>query len=84
MGKNGGSDNVAPEPGWIVVAFVQRMSDDRPLAASNPFAQQRGLAKAGRRGDEGELAVQARVQLLDQAWTRDQFWPGRGDIEFGL
>ena len=26
-------------------------------AVGNPFAQQRGLAKAGRGGDEGELAV---------------------------
>ena len=34
--------------------------------------------------EEGQLAVQASVQPLDQARTRHQFGPGGGDIEFGL
>jgi hypothetical protein len=48
------------------------------------MAQQRGLAIASRSGDEGKLAVEARVQPLDQAEARDQFWPDGGDIEFGF
>ena len=64
-----GNDGVVPETGRDVVASVQRMSDDRPLAASNPFAHQRGLTKAGRRGDEGQFAAQARggvaISLMD-------------------
>ena len=79
-----GNDGVAPEMGRVVVASAQRMPDDRPLAASNPFAQQRGLAKACWGGDRGELAVQPRVQPLDQAWTRHQLWPNGGDIELGF
>jgi len=42
------------------------------------------LAKAGRGGDEGQFAVQPRVQSLEQARARDQVGPDRGDIEFGL
>jgi hypothetical protein len=84
-----GNDGVAPEMRRVVAAFVQRMSDDRPLAASNPFAQRRRLAKSGRGADEGELAgkaaaspQQARGQSLDQARTRHQGWARRRDIEF--
>jgi hypothetical protein len=50
-----GNDGVVPEPDRVVVASVQRMSDDRPLAASNPFAHQRGLTKAGWGRDEGQF-----------------------------
>jgi hypothetical protein len=38
------------------------------------MAQQRRLAIASRSGDEGELAVEARVQPLDQARTQHQLW----------
>ncbi len=48
-----------------------------------PLAQQRRLAKPGRRGDEGQIAVQARVQSFDQARARDQGGARRRDIEFG-
>jgi hypothetical protein len=80
-----GSDQVGQEASQVVVAFVQRKPGDtraRP-AASDPFAQQRRLAKAGWCGDEGQLAVKPRVQLLDQAGTRDQLWADGWDIEFG-
>jgi hypothetical protein len=76
-----GSDGVAPEMGRVVVAFVQRMSHDRPLVASSPFAYQRGLAKAGRGRDESQFVVESCVQSLDQARARHQLWPGGGDIE---
>jgi len=77
-------DAVGPKTGRVVVVFVQRDPGDGPLGARGPFAQQRGLAKAGRRGDEGELAVQTRVQPLDQARARHQACPDRGNVEFGL
>jgi len=43
----------------------------------DPFAQQRGLAKAGRGGDEGELALvkESRVQPFEQARARNQPCP---------
>ena len=50
-----GNDGTAPEIGQVVVAFVERMSDDRQLAASNPFVQQRRLAKACWGGDERQF-----------------------------
>jgi hypothetical protein len=43
-----------------------------------------GLAKAGRRGDEGELAMEARIQPLVQAWAGNKSWSGGGNVEFGL
>ena len=48
-----------------------------------PLAQQRGLTKPGRGGDEGELAVQPRVQPFNQARARDQIGTWWRDIEFG-
>ena len=74
---------VRPEARRVIVPFVQREPGDGPPAAGGPLAQQRGLAKAGRGGDEREFAVQARVQPLDQARTRDQLGPDGGDIQFG-
>jgi len=67
-----GNDGVAPEIGQVVVAFVQRMSDDRPQAAGYSFAQQRRFAKAGWGGDQGQLAMDVRVQLPNQARARRQ------------
>ena len=72
------------EANVVVVALVQREPGDGVLAANDPFAQQRRLAKAGRRGDEGELAVEARVQRLNQARARHQVGARWRDIEFGL
>jgi hypothetical protein len=64
-----GTDGVALEVGRVVVASVQRMSDDRPLAASDPLAQHRGLAEAGWDRDERQFAVQSRVQPLDAGYS---------------
>ena len=80
---------VEPVSGRIVVPFVQRELSDasfwfEPPAAGDPSAEQRRLAKAGWGGDQGQLAMDARVQSLDQARARHQLWPDRGDMEFGL
>jgi hypothetical protein len=52
-----GNDGVAPEMGRVVVASVQRMSDDRPLAASNPFASSADAA-----------ATQRSLQRVQRRW----------------
>jgi hypothetical protein len=61
MGRSARSDSVAPELGWVVVAFIQQEPGDGPPIASNPLAQQRRLAETGRGGDERQFAVQARI-----------------------
>jgi len=70
-----GSDKVGPETSWVVVAFIQREPGDGPPTASDPFAQQRRLAKAGRGGDERQLALKARGQPFEQTWARHQPCP---------
>ena len=49
----------------------------------NPFAQQRGLAKASRGRDKRELALQSLVQPLNQPGSRDQLGPDGRDMDFG-
>jgi len=44
-----------------IVAFVERW----PGAVMDPFAQQGGFAETGRGGDEGEPAMEPRIQLLN-------------------
>ena len=78
------SNEISPKAGRIVVPLIQREPGDGTLAAVDPFAQQRGLAEACRGGDEGELAVQASVQPLEQARARDEVGSGWRNIELGL
>ena len=75
-------DEVSQKAGGVVIPFVQRQPGDRSLATGNPFADQRGFAKPGGGRDEGQFAVQALVQPLDQAGAEDNFRPRRGDIKF--
>ena len=49
----------------------------------NPCADQRGFSKAGGGRDEGQRAVQARVQPRDQPWAGDCARAGRGDKQLG-
>ena len=51
------SDEVRQKAGGVVIPFVQRQPGDRSLATGNPFADQRGFAKAGGGRDEGQLAA---------------------------
>ncbi len=67
----------------IIVAFVQRDPGEGSPAATDPFAKERGLAEAGRRGDERELAVKPCIQPFKQARARHQLWWDRGNMEFG-
>ena len=49
-----------------------------------PITDQGGFAKSGRGGDEGQLAVQALVQSLNQVGARDKPRAGLRDIKLGL
>ena len=48
---------------------------------TEPICYQRRLAKPGRGGEQRQLAMQARVQPLDQARPRHQLRPDRRSIE---
>ena len=66
-------DQVGQEAAGVAVAFVERQPRRRSPAARDPFADQGGLAKAGRSGDQGQLVAgsEAFVQPLDQSRTED-------------
>ncbi len=77
-------DEVSQKAGGVVIPFVQRQPGDRSLATSDPFADQRGFAKAGGGRDEGQFTArrQALVQPLDQAGAGDNFGRGGGIYSF--
>ena len=72
------SDEVSQKAGGVVIPFVQRQPGDRSLATGDPFADQRGFAKAGGGRDEGQFTMQALVQPLDQAGAEDNVRTGVG------
>jgi hypothetical protein len=74
---------VGEEPRRVVVSLVQRQPGAGVSACGDPFAHQGCLAKSGRRGDEGELAMQSVVQLVEQAGAGDDQRPDRGNVELG-
>jgi hypothetical protein len=45
-------DEISQKAGGIVIPFVQRQPGGQLFAAGEPFADQRGFAKAGRGRDE--------------------------------
>ena len=83
-----GRDQVGQEAAGVAVAFVERQPRHRSPAARDPFADQGGLAEAGRSGDQGQPVAgsEAFVQPLDQSRTEDDpcaatvgcraWWPG--------
>ena len=79
------SDEVSQKAGGVVIPFVQRQPGDRSPATGDPFADQRGFAKAGGGRDEGQFAARREtlVQPLDQAGAEDNVRPRWGDIKFG-
>ena len=60
-------DEVGQKAGRVVIPCVQRQPGHGPAATGDPGADQRGFAKAGGGRDEGQLAVQPRVEPLEQA-----------------
>ena len=75
------SDEVSQKARGLVVPFVQRQPGGRSPAAGDPFAEERGLAEAGRGGDEDQSVVRTLVQPLDQAGAQDGSRLVRWDIE---
>jgi hypothetical protein len=86
-----GSKQVDQKAGWVVVVLIEREPGDGygrgcPAHCSDPFSDQRGLAKAGRGGNEGQhagkpaLRWQPRIQPLHQAWARYQLGPDGRNI----
>jgi len=49
------SDEVSQKSCGVVIPFIQRQPGDRSLATGDPFADQRGFAKAGGGGDKVSL-----------------------------
>nr|HET6903142.1 hypothetical protein [Ktedonobacteraceae bacterium] len=59
-----------------------RQPGGRSLDSRDPFADQRGFAKAGGCRDEGQLAVQALVESREQAGAADHVRSKRREIQF--
>ena len=80
------SDEVSQKACRVVIPFVQREPGHRPLVTGNPFADQRGFAKAGRGGDEGEFVTKLKtlIEPFDQVGAWDQVRPQWRDIQFRL
>ena len=60
-------DEVVEEDDQIIVALIQREPGVRMAAGRQPVAEQRGLAIAGRRGDERQWVLQTTVETLPYA-----------------
>ena len=79
-------DEVSQKAGGVAIPFVQRQPGGRsyraPAGRGEPFADQRGFAKAGRGRDQRQFAVQTLVQPLDQAGAGDNLGARWGDKEF--
>jgi len=74
---------MAPEPGRVVIAGIQRQPGRRPLGAPDPFGQQDGLAVAGRRADQDEPLSPGLVEPLRQPRARHQIGPQSGHVQLG-
>ena len=57
-----GSDEIRHEARRVVVAPIQRQPGDAQSTIGDPFAEQGGLAKAGRGREEDQPAGQAPVE----------------------
>lgn len=71
-------EEVSQKACGVAIPFVQRQPGGRTLGPGEPFADWRGLTKAGWGGDEGQSAVQTLVKLLDQARSEDDSRLGWG------
>ena len=83
-------DEVSEETDRIAIPLVEgKPGDSRGwgmggLHSLNPLADQRGLAKAGWRRKERQLAFgKCMVKLLDQSWTSNKIGAGGRDVELG-
>jgi hypothetical protein len=77
------SGHIAPEPGRVVVAFVQRQPGDRLPAAVGPVGQQGRLAEPGRGAHQGQLPLRPLVQPLQQPRADQEPAAGAGPVQLG-
>ena len=89
-----GRSEVREEAGGVAVPLVEGQPRNAQLRVDpgetgDPFGKERGLAEAGRCGDEGQLAgeasvlPQARVEPVEQPGARDGAQPGLGNVQLG-
>src|SRR5438105_3113702 len=75
-------DYVRPEERGLIVALIE-CEPCRGLFAClrscKPFSQQRGLAEASWRGDEGQFARASLIQALDEPRTGYETWAWSGN-----
>jgi hypothetical protein len=74
---------VAPEPYRVVVTGVQRYPRGRLAFPPDPVGQQRGLAEAGRGGNQDQRAVQRSSERLRQARPGYQTRLQAGHVQLG-
>jgi hypothetical protein len=70
------------------VPFVERKPGSRSPTTGDPFAEERGLAKTGGSRDQGQPAVQALVEALDEAGAGDDsglsWWDVKLVVRIGI
>ena len=74
---------VTPEPGRVVVRWIQAQPGDRMPAALYQVGQQGGLAISGRRAHQDQSLGQAVIEPLRQPRARHEPRPWPGLVQLG-
>ena len=77
------SEHIGPEACEVIIVMLQRDPGRSKRSVLKPSREEGRLAKAGRGGDEGERALDAKLELVHQTWTRNQIGTDPGPGEFG-
>ncbi len=62
--------------------FIEGYPTEMYLTLRDPLADEGCFAESSGGRDEGHLAVEPRVQFLNQVWAGYQIWSRRRDKEF--
>ena len=86
VGKEGlhGGQEVGQKDAEVIVGLIQRNPGVGEVAGLQPGAQQGALAKAGRRGNQDQRAIQAVIQHFFQARAMNQIGRHARSVEFRL
>ena len=76
------SEHIGPEACEVIIVMLQRDPSRSKRSVLQPGREEGRLAKAGRGGDEGERALDAKLELVHETWTRNQIGTDRGLGEF--
>src|SRR5689334_4813316 len=77
------SEHIGPEACEVIIVLLQRDPGRSERSVLKPGREEGRLAKTGRGGDEGERALDARLELVHEARASNQIGPDRGPGEFG-